>query len=287
MLSVRKPGSMGALSAMFRRNGERIGFVPTMGFLHEGHLSLVRRARELADRVVVSIYVNPTQFGPSEDYEQYPRDLDRDMALCRREGVHVVFHPAAADMVHEAQSVSVEESALSAGLCGATRPGHFRGVATVVAQLFHIVRPDIAVFGRKDAQQARVIQRMGADLCFPVRVVVAPIAREADGLAMSSRNAYLAGDERKQAACLCRALRLAERLYAEGETCTGRIREEVWHMLEAQPAANVEYVETVDVVHLNAVDQITGPTLLALCVRFGDTRLIDNTVLGGVFPSEG
>jgi pantoate--beta-alanine ligase len=252
-----------------------------MGCLHEGHLSLIRAARAHADVVVVSIFVNPIQFGPAEDLDSYPRDFERDAGLCRKEKVDVLFFPSVEEMFDVGHSVYVEESRLSGSLCGVARPGHFRGVATVVAKLFNIVEPDIAVFGRKDAQQARIIERMVKDLNFDIQILVAPIVRESDGLAMSSRNRYLSQEERTQAVCLYRALCLAERLYGEGLTETGLIRERMRRLIaDEAPSAVVDYVEAVDYEALQAVDHVEGVTLIALAVRIGKTRLIDNTVIG-------
>jgi pantoate--beta-alanine ligase len=263
-----------------RREGRRIGFVPTMGFLHEGHLSLVRRAKGLSDVVVVSIFVNPIQFGPGEDFERYPRDLPRDAEMCRSAGADVLFCPEAGEMYASDHSVYVEETALSGGLCGRCRPGHFRGVTTVVAKLFHIVQPDVALFGQKDAQQARVVERMVRDLNFPVAIVVEPTAREADGVAMSSRNAYLTASERARAAALNRALDAGERLFRGGVRDAARIRDCVRGEVErgALPDA-VEYVDVVDEATLQPVSEIRGRALAAVAVRVGRTRLIDNRVL--------
>jgi len=260
-----------------RRVGHRIGFVPTMGCLHEGHLSLVGQARAVSDLVVLSIFVNPTQFLPGEDFAQYPRDLDRDLRLCRGAGVDVVFCPESADMYATDSSVIVDESVLSAGLCGATRPGHFRGVATVVAKLFNIVLPDAAVFGRKDAQQLRIIRRLVRDLNFPIHVIEAPTVRESDGLAMSSRNQYLAPEQRKDALCLRRALDVAESMAYAGIRDVARIRKAMLDLLARTASARVDYVEVVANDTLKAVSQIEGDVLVALAVRFGSTRLIDNT----------
>lgn len=271
---------MSSLAESLRREGRRIGLVPTMGALHEGHLSLVRLARTEADVTVVSSFVNPIQFGPAEDFSRYPRDDARDERLCEAEGVDIVFRPPAAEVYPPDFSVYVEETKLSRGLCGPLRPGHFRGVTTVVAKLFNIVRPHAAVFGRKDAQQARIIEQMVRDLDWPIRVIVAPIVRDPDGLAMSSRNVYLSADERKRATAIRRSLLLAERLWGEGVADTGVIRERMRRCLEAEAApVSVEYIDTVDWETLEPVGVIGGPTLVAVAVRIGRTRLIDNTVL--------
>jgi pantoate--beta-alanine ligase len=263
----------------WRKAGRTIGFVPTMGFLHEGHLSLVRLAREYADVVVVSIFVNPTQFGPNEDLDAYPRDFERDEALCREEGVDAVFYPSAEEMYSDNASVYVNDDQLTKTLCGAKRPGHFQGVLTVVAKLFNIVLPDVAVFGQKDAQQLRVIEQMVADLNFPLRVVPGPIVREADGLAMSSRNKYLSVAQRKEALCLRRALDAAEALYGEGESDAVRIKQAMRDLIEPVTEAEIDYIELVDWTTLEPVARIEGTTLIALAVQVGPARLIDNALL--------
>lgn len=262
-----------------RRAGGRIGFVPTMGYLHGGHLSLVRLAREQADFVIVSIFVNPTQFAPGEDLDSYPRDFDRDEELCRSEGVDLLFYPSAEDMYHPDSSVHVAEDSLSRGLCGRTRPSHFRGVCTVVAKLLNIIQPDFAVFGEKDYQQLAILRRMVRDLNFAVEVVAGPIVREADGLAISSRNKHLGPEERRQAICLRRALDLAEHLHAGGERDAERIRERMRSHIASTPSARIDYIEVVDADTLQPLDRITGRTLVALAVFIGNTRLIDNTVI--------
>jgi len=252
-----------------------------MGSLHEGHASLVRSARDLCDVLVVSVFVNPIQFGPREDFVRYPRDLDADARLCERAGADVLFCPEAKDMYAPDHSVFVDETSLAAGLCGRSRPGHFRGVATVVAKLFNIVLPDVAVFGQKDAQQVRVIEQLVRDLNFPVRIVVAPTVREADGLAMSSRNVYLSPAERRRAADVPRALDAAKARFAAGERNAARLRETVITSLgDGQPAVVVDYVEIVDYTSLTAVETVESGALLAIAVRIGATRLIDNVRLG-------
>ncbi len=267
-------------AARFRAAGERIAFVPTMGCLHEGHLSLMRWARRHADRLVVSIFVNPTQFGPKEDYRRYPRPFREDRRLCQGAGVDVLFHPSVRAMYRADHSVWVVEEALSQGLCGAHRPGHFRGVTTVVTKLLHAVQPDLAVFGQKDAQQAAIMRRMVLDLNMPVRIVVRPIVREPDGLAMSSRNRYLAPEERVQAVCLRRALETAERMVkGQGIRQTRRLRAAMRRVISRYPLARLEYIELVDAESLKPVKTVKSPVLAALAVRIGATRLIDNTVL--------
>lgn len=280
MILLDTPEAMAAWSREQRRAGRTIGFVPTMGYLHDGHLSLVRLARGRARVVVVSIFVNPTQFGPNEDFSRYPRDFARDEAMCRAAGVDAVFYPTAASMYPPGYSTYVVEEALGRGLCGAARPGHFRGVTTVVAKLFNLVQPDIAVFGEKDAQQLRVIRRMVRDLNMPVEIVPGPTGREADGLAMSSRNRLLAPDERLQAVTLSRALGLARDRVAAGERSGALVKALVAETLAAgAPSGVVDYIELVDDETLDPVERIERPALLALAVRFSATRLIDNTVL--------
>jgi len=276
---IRTTDEMQQISRAGKRAGRRIGLVPTMGCLHEGHLSLVRLAREKADVVVVSIFVNPIQFLPGEDFAAYPRPYGEDETLCREAGVDVLFYPEASAMYVPGHSVTVEERNLSRGLCGASRPGHFSGVTTVVAKLFNIVLPDVAIFGQKDAQQARIILRMVRDLNIPVAIVLGPIVREKDGLAMSSRNRYLSPPERREALCLYRSLREAERMVGEGERSVETIRAAMTAIINAMPLARMDYLEFVDDRTLLPVARIGGPVLVAVAVKFGKTRLIDNIVL--------
>ena len=275
---ITTPREMQTWSRQCHAAGERIACVPTMGYLHEGHLTLVRRARAAADRVVLTLFVNPTQFGPGEDFAVYPRNPARDQALCEAEGVDVLFMPAAADMYAPDASVAVVEEALSRRLCGASRPGHFRGVCTVVAKLFNCVQPDAAVFGQKDAQQVLVIRRMVRDLDFPVEIVVAPIVREADGLAMSSRNVRLAPAERRAALGLSRALALARDAFAGGERDSAALRQRLACELTAS-GLRTDYVEIVDTRTLEPAPQLAPGVLVALAAFAGQTRLIDNCVL--------
>ncbi len=262
-----------------RASGARIGLVPTMGALHEGHLSLVRRAAAECDTVVVSIYVNPLQFGPREDLAAYPRDLERDAALCRDAGVACVFAPADGE-VHAADHCTwVAVAGLEDALCGRSRPGHFRGVATVVAKLFAIVGPQVAYFGEKDAQQLRIIRRMALDLHLDTAITGCPIVRAADGLALSSRNVYLTPAERRAAPVLHRALQAAADRVAAGEHDAARVVASVRDRIAAEPLARLDYVEAVDDDTLRPVDRIAGRTLLAVAARFGKARLIDNVVL--------
>lgn len=273
---------MQRLARRWRREGVRVGFVPTMGYLHAGHISLVRRARRLVGPrgvVVVSIYVNPTQFAPTEDLSHYPRDLARDQALCAAAGVDAVFFPSDSQMYPKREgngySTYVVEERLSQGMEGASRPTHFRGVTTVVAKLFNIVQPDVAVFGAKDWQQAAVIRRMTRDLNFPLRVVVAPTLREGDGLALSSRNQYLSPDERQQATVLWRALQLARRAVRGGTISANRLKAKIGRLIAGARAARLDYVEFFDPETLRPVPPRCG-VQMALAVFIGKTRLIDN-----------
>lgn len=262
-----------------RTAGQRIGFVPTMGYLHEGHLSLVRQAKQLCSRTVVSIFVNPLQFGPQEDLERYPRDLDRDRRLLDGEGVDVLFLPSADEMYPPGFQTTVAVEQVTQGLCGASRPGHFRGVTTVVSKLFLAVKPHVALFGEKDFQQLVTIRRMVRDLNFDVEVVAGPIVRESDGLAMSSRNVYLSPEQRAAARVLSRSLAVAREAVARGERDSGRIVSTVRALIEAEPGARIDYVELVDTEDLRPIGRIERPALLALAVFFGSTRLIDNCTL--------
>ncbi len=279
MKTIKSPSEMQTTALELRQQGKSIALVPTMGYLHEGHLSLVRLARKHGDVVVVSIFVNPTQFGPGEDFSKYPRDFKRDEDRCRKAGVDFIFYPPAKDMYAPDHSVFVVEENLSRDLCGAARPGHFRGVATVVAKLFNLVLPHAAVFGEKDAQQLRIIERMVRDLDFPVHIVRGPTVREPDGLAMSSRNAYLSPDERKQALCLKRALDRAVELYRTGERDPKKIAAALGIIIAREPAAKIDYVKVVDDATLAPIAAIERPALVALAVFVGKTRLIDNVVL--------
>jgi len=270
---------MRAKARALREAGDVIGLVPTMGFLHEGHLSLIRLADELADAVVVSIFVNPTQFGPSEDYERYPRDLKRDARLAEGAGCDVLFVPEVADMYPGGHATVVHIEGLSERLCGAQRPGHFDGVCTVVAKLMNIVEPELAVFGQKDGQQAVIIERMVDDLNMDVSIVLGSTVREPDGLAMSSRNTYLSPEERLDALSIDESLSEARERYEAGETDAASAVERIRASIEARPSANVEYVSAVDRRTLEDV-RVLGPgTMIAVAARVGETRLIDNVVL--------
>jgi pantoate--beta-alanine ligase len=255
------------------------GFVPTMGYLHEGHLSLVRRARAENDRVAVSVFVNPTQFGPHEDYARYPRDLERDLRLLEPLGVDLVFVPSVEEMYPPGFQTWVIVEEVSRPLEGASRPGHFRGVATVVAKLFNILQPDRAYFGQKDAQQTVVIRRMVQDLNIPVEIVICPTVREPDGLAMSSRNTYLNPEERRAATVLFRALQAAKARYEAGERDAERLREAMREVIRAEPLARIDYVSVAHPETLQELERVEGPALLSLAVYIGTTRLIDNLML--------
>jgi len=262
-----------------RQLAEPVGFVPTMGYLHEGHLSLARQARAENPSVVVSIFVNPTQFGPEEDLNSYPRDTQRDLALLEKEGTDVVFLPSQAEMYPEGFDSWVEVGGVTERLEGACRPGHFRGVATVVAKLFDIVQPTRAYFGQKDAQQAVVIKKIVADLTMNLEVVALPTVREPDGLAMSSRNTYLNPDERQAALVLYQSLTLAQELYTRGERDAERIRQEMIALIQKQPLASIDYVSVANAETLDELDKVKPPALVSLAVRIGRTRLMDNVVL--------
>jgi pantoate--beta-alanine ligase len=258
----------------------RVGLVPTMGYLHEGHLSLVRRAREECDHVVVSIFVNPTQFGPQEDLSRYPSDLERDLSLLEPLGTDLVWLPTSRVMYPQGYQTWVEVDAITRPLEGAMRPGHFRGVTTVVAKLFNAVQPHRAYFGQKDAQQAAVIRQMARDLSYPTEIVVCPIVREPDGLAMSSRNVYLDPEQRKAATVLYRSLRAAEEAYQNGERDAETLRQVMRDVLGSEPLAQVQYVSCAGHDTLQELETVTGKSLLSLAVVVGRTRLIDNLLLG-------
>ncbi len=279
MQVIDKISQMQSWSETQRCRGRRIVFVPTMGFLHQGHLSLVRCARERGDCVVVSIFVNPSQFGPQEDFAAYPRDFGRDRTLLEKEGVEVLFYPGVQEMYPDGFQTRLDVSELSAFLCGVHRKGHFEGVATVVCKLFNAVRPHIAIFGEKDYQQLQVIRRMARDLNFDIDIAGHPIVREPDGLAMSSRNAYLSPEERKAALCLSRSLQWAESMVRAGELTAGAITGGVKTEIARESLAQTEYVKLCDTVTLAEIERIQDRALLALAVRIGKTRLIDNAIL--------
>lgn len=263
-----------------RQQGKKIGFVPTMGYLHEAHLSLMRIAKKHADVVVVSIFVNPKQFNVAADLAAYPRDFERDRKMCEAEGVDIMFHPSVEEMYPPGETTYVNNEFLSRELCGATREGHFRGVLTVVAKLFNIVMPDIAVLGQKDAQQLRILQQMVKDLNFPLEIIPGPTVREPDGLAMSSRNVFLTKEERPQALCLRQALDIAENMYAGGERSSASIKAAMRNHIAKYPAAKVDYIEIVDWDTLQKIETLDRKSLVALAVWVGRPRLIDNTMLG-------
>jgi len=259
-----------------------VGLVPTMGYLHEGHLSLVHRARADNEHVVASIFVNPTQFGPQEDYQRYPRDPERDLRLLEQEGTDVVFMPGVEEMYPQGFDTWVEVGeSLTGRLEGASRPGHLRGVTTVVAKLFNVVQAQRAYFGQKDGQQLAVIRRMAADLHMDVEVVAVPTVREPDGLAMSSRNTYLSPEERKASLVLWKALCLARGHWENGERDASRLRQEMTSLIEREPFATIDYVSIANPETLEELAEIAAPALVSLAVRIGGTRLIDNTILGG------
>lgn len=277
---VDDPQRMQTMGLGWRRQGLKVGLVPTMGYLHEGHLSLVRIARQQAEVVVLSLFVNPTQFGPNEDLDRYPKNIERDLALCREEGVSVVFMPEARDVYLPDSSVFVQEEKLSQGLCGLSRPVHFRGVLTVVAKLFNLILPDLAVFGEKDAQQIRLIRRMVRDLNFPVEILSGAIVREPDGVAMSSRNSNLSEAEREQALVLRKSLLAISEAVTLGEREVVSLRKIADVFLQATPLGSLDYLEFVDDETLVAVEKVGDrPVLVAMAVQFSGARLIDNIVI--------
>jgi len=298
---IRTQQAMQEHSRILRREGKTIGFVPTMGFLHEGHLSLMHLAREKTDIVVATVFINPTQFGPNEDIDAYPRDFERDQELCGAANVNLLFVPTAGDLYFEDHSVWVDEGSLSKGLCGASRAGHFRGVCTVVAKLLNIVQPDLMVLGEKDAQQLCVLRRMVRDLNFPVKIVAGPTIREPDGLAMSSRNQTLSPIERAEAVCLFQGLEKAKALFSEGERDADVLKVAIRETIE-KTSGSIDYIEIVEDESLESVQglNLSGPgsapgfsrkkrskgmgekpLRVALAVKFSGARLIDNIVLGG------
>jgi pantoate--beta-alanine ligase len=264
-----------------KHHGKRLGLVPTMGALHEGHLSLVRAAKAECDVVVVSIFVNPTQFGPSEDFAKYPRTFERDRELLEKEGVDLLFAPSVAEMYPPGAVTYVTVAGLSDKLCGKSRPGHFRGVTTVVSKLFHIVEPDVAFFGQKDAAQVAIIRRMVRDLDFPVQIIACPIVREPDGLAMSSRNAYLDAEQRRSALVLQRSLMQVQSLFERGERKATTLIEAGKQVFAGHGSVRLDYLEIVDPETLDPVDELNAPALVAVAAFVGETRLIDNTALAG------
>ncbi len=279
MRTVTSVEELRSLVREARQRGDRIGFVPTMGALHEGHASLLRAARERTGCVVASIFVNPTQFGPSEDFSRYPRPLDADQRLCQAEKVDLLFLPSVETMYPPGHATAVRVSGLDHILEGAVRPGHFQGVATVVAMLFNQVQPDLAFFGQKDAQQAAVLRRLTRDLHFPIEIIICPTVREADGLACSSRNVYLSPSQRAQATVLYRSLELARRMIREGQRQAALLRQEMGRLIHSAPEAKIDYVEIVDPLSMEPLQALQGQVLIVLAVRFGSTRLIDNDLV--------
>lgn len=265
----------------WKKQGLSVGLVPTMGYLHEGHKSLIDRACRENDKVVVSVFVNPTQFGPGEDLATYPRDIQRDAALCEDAGAALIFNPEPEEMYFDDFHTYVTMESLSDELCGKTRPIHFRGVCTVVSKLFHIIAPDRAYFGQKDAQQLAIIKRMVRDLNFDIEIVGCPIVREADGLAKSSRNTYLNPEERNAALVLSRAVRLGQELIQNGERNADVIVEKMKQLIEEEPLAKIDYVQAVDAASIQPVAEIKGTVLVAMAIYIGKTRLIDNFIYEG------
>lgn len=270
--------------AKAKRAGQRVGFVPTMGALHAGHAGLIRASRTESDYTVVSIFVNPTQFGPNEDFTRYPRTFEADRQLCAAVGANVIFAPTSEEMYPAGSRTFVEVTGLQDVLCGRSRPGHFRGVATVVMKLFQIVQPDLAFFGQKDAQQVAIIRRMIIDMNLPMSLHVVPTVREPDGLAMSSRNRYLDPSQRQNATCLVRALRRAESLLKTGERSVTAIEQAMAETITPTPGAKLDYAEVRDAETLDAITVLSRPAIAAVAVYFGTTRLIDNTVLSPAEP---
>ena len=271
---------MQSFSTSLRMDGKKIAFVPTMGYFHEGHLSLMKEAKKMADCLVVSIYVNPTQFGPKEDFSKYPRDLDRDLKMAESVNVDVIFYPPDKEMYPANYQTYVDVEKVTQNLCGMSRPGHFRGVATVCNKLFNIVKPDFAVFGKKDFQQFVTIKRMVDDLNMDIQIVGSPTVRESDGLAMSSRNKYLNKDERKSALTLFKALKLAQKLYSNGEKKSSVIITEVEKLIKRASFTAIDYIKICDTRTLKDADKIKNQSVIALAVKVGNTRLIDNHVFG-------
>ena len=279
MITIESPAEMAAWARDVRARGETIALVPTMGFLHEGHLALMREARQRGQQLVTSIFVNPLQFGEGEDLERYPRDPDGDAAACASVGVDVIFAPEVAALYPDGFQTRVQPGPLAEGLCGASRPGHFEGVLTVVLKLFGLVKPHVAVFGQKDYQQLAIIRRMVRDLDVDVDVVGLPTVRESDGVAMSSRNAYLGDEQREQARVLVRALDLAELMVEQGERSAEELVRAAADLVQGKPLAKVDYIELVDADTLEPFCTLERPAVLAMAVYFGATRLIDNRLL--------
>ena len=279
MKTIENISRMTTFVKMMKKEGKSMGLVPTMGYLHEGHLSLVKAAKKHTDVVVMSIFVNPIQFAPSEDFEKYPRDLKHDEEMARDAGVDVIFYPSVKEMYPENYATYVTVERLTKNLCGSSRPGHFSGVATVVAKLFNIVKPDVAYFGQKDMQQALIIKKMATDLNMDLEIKIMPIVREKDGLAMSSRNEYLSEAERKDAVVLHQSLKQAENLIRGGEKEAKKIIRAIEETIKSKPTAKIDYVAVVDTKELKDIKTISGEVMIALAVSFGQTRLIDNITI--------
>ena len=273
---ISSPQKMQQFSLSLKGKGKKISFVPTMGALHKGHLSLVKRAKKLGDFVVTSVFVNPAQFGPKEDFKRYPRDLNKDKKLLQKAGCDLIFAPEVKDIYPEGYLTFVDVESLSEKLEGASRPGHFRGVCTIVAKLFNIVLPDYAIFGQKDAQQAIIIKKMKEDLNFPVKIIVSPTVREKDGLAFSSRNSYLNAEERREAKVLYQALKIGKKLIEAGERNPKKVINKMRELINRQKLAKINYIALTDIKRLEPIKEIKGELLLSLAVKFGKTRLIDN-----------
>lgn len=279
MKVIEKAAEITACSRELHQKGEAIGLVPTMGLLHEGHLSLIRESKRITSKTVVSIFVNPAQFGPKEDYHRYPRDIEGDIKKCRETGTDLLFLPSVEDIYHEGHRTYVDVEGLSDKLCGRYRPKHFRGVATIVTKLFNIIRPDKAFFGQKDYQQAIIIKRLTTDLNLGVDIIVMPTIREADGLAMSSRNSYLNSNERDAARILYRSLMLAEDMIRSGKTCSDEVRAKMEVIISSEGSAKIEYISIADPGNLEDIEMIAGDVLVAIAVWIGKTRLIDNVMV--------
>lgn len=279
MRKVRDIKKMSELSGQAKLKKKRIGFVPTMGALHDGHVSLIRQARKGSDFVVVSIFVNPLQFGKNEDFKQYPRNLKKDASICRKEGVDVLFYPEAKQMYPPKYRTFINVEGLSDVLCGKSRPGHFKGVATAVTKLFNIINPDFAYFGSKDAQQAIIIEKMARDLNLPVKIMVMPTVRQKGGLALSSRNVYLSPEHFKQARVLSESLQLAQQMIKSGTRDTGMIINRMKGLIRKKSSAKIDYVAIVDLHALSPIRKVSGDYLIALAVWLGRTRLIDNRIV--------
>ena len=279
MKVYRTTGSLIKKIKEIKKEGRKIGFIPTMGFLHKGHASLIKAARKDTDCVIVSIFVNPAQFGPMEDFKKYPRDIEKDLALCEKEGVDIIFSPKEKEMYPDGYVTYVNVEKITNTLCGASRPGHFQGVSTIVAKLFNIASPDVAYFGQKDAQQAIVIKRMAEDLNMNVKIKIMPTVREKDGLAMSSRNIYLDGKERENASYIYKALQAAKVLFNAGERDSGKIISRIKQVINSRDNAKIDYVAIVDTKELEDIKKVSGEALIAVAVKIGNTRLIDNIIV--------